>query len=378
MDGVAFGGRKVRQQPLTIPKWRGGGTGAAPESSAPPAAAPVKRAARDRGLVERPILAPHLSLHPSGGDSALLLSETGAHVVEGRLYADVLPLLDGTRARGEVAAALAGRHSALEVQTALAALAARGVAVSAEYAMDRRIAAFWSALGATPLFAEERLAAAPVTLRGAGAGRIVGPLADFGARVAAADEDHALTVWVAPNYLDDTLAKANRRRLARGGAWIPVAPEGARALFGPVFHPGAGGPCWACLAHRVRGNSEAESFLRASGAAAAPRLGPRALAEAALRLAAAGIAQWIVLGGEAPLGEHAMSLEAADLGARRHRVARRPAMPGLRRPGGAPPRPRGGAGAARLQPRARAHQRRHARRPAGGRRCAATAIWSTR
>ena len=287
----------------------------------------MKRAARDRGLVERPILPPHITLHPSGGDSALLVSETGAQLVEERRYVDILPLLDGTRARREVAAALAGRYSALEVNTALAALAAQGLAVSAEYAMDRRTAAFWSGLGATPLFAEERLAAAPVTLRGAGAGRIVGALADFGARVAAADEDAALSVWVAPDYLDDSLARANRRRLSRGGDWIPVAPEGARALFGPVFRPGAGGPCWACLAHRVRGNSEAESFLRARGAASAPRLGPPALAEAALRLAAAGIAQWLVLGDAAPLRGHAMSLEAADLGVRRHRVARRPQCP---------------------------------------------------
>ena len=287
----------------------------------------MKRAARDRGLVERPILAPHLSFHPSGGDSALLVSEIGAHPVEGRIYVDVLPLLDGTRALGEVTAALSGRHSALQVRTALAALAARGVAVSAEYAMDRRMAAFWSALGATPLFAEERLAAAPAALRGAGAGRIAGPLADMGVRAAAAGGDAALAVRVAPGYLDDSLAEANRRRLARGGDWIPVAPDGARALFGPVFRPSAGGPCWACLAHRVRGASEAESFLRARGAGAAPRLGPPALAEAALRLAAAGIAQWIVFGGEAPLGAHAMSLDAADLGARRHRVTRRPQCP---------------------------------------------------
>ena len=288
----------------------------------------MRGTARDRGVVERPMLAPHLRFRPEGDDAALLVADGFHRILEGRLWRDLLPLIDGTRSRGEIAAALAGRHAALATRTALATLAARGAVVSAEFAMDRRAAAFWSRLGVSPRLAEERLAAARISVADIDsaplARRLEAALADAG--LTAAGDAPSLAAVAAPDMLADGLAGHNRRRIEAGEPWIVVAPEGAPALFGPVFRPG--GPCHACLAHRLAANREADGFLRATGAdgLVLPRP-PGGFVEAALRLAATGIAVWAVLGDASPLHGHAVSLDAVGLGARRHPVARRPQCP---------------------------------------------------
>ena len=41
---------------------------------------------------------------------------------------------------------------------------------------------------------------------------------------------------------------------------MPVKPGGIEPWMGPMVRPGAG-PCWACLAHRVRHNRPVEAYL---------------------------------------------------------------------------------------------------------------------
>ena len=296
--------------------------------------------ARDRGVVERPMLAPHLRFSPVGDSAALLVSESFNRLLEGRLWPALLPLLDGTRSRAEIAAALAARHPALETQTALVALATQGVVVSAEFSMDRAAAAFWSRLGASPRLAEERLGAARVSVSGPE------PHAEnFARRLEAAGltatrGTPTLAAVVAPDFLDDSLAEDNRRRVAGGPPWLAIAPDGAPPLFGPVFRPGGDGPCLACLTQRLSANREAEEFLRAAGDGGDP-VRPRApggFVDAALGLAATAVAVWTVLGERSPLHRCAVSLDAAGLESRRHPVTRRPQCPvcgdpALRRPG---------------------------------------------
>lgn len=130
----------------------------------------MKATEEDRGIVERPVLAPHFAFHATSEDAVLLVSATGTSELRGRLYPDLMPLLDGTRSRHEVADALDGRHSALAVQTALVSLARRALLVSAEHGMDRGAAAFWSAHGATPRWAEQRLRSVGISVSGGDGG----------------------------------------------------------------------------------------------------------------------------------------------------------------------------------------------------------------
>ena len=72
----------------------------------------------DRGTVERPLLAPHPEVRPVGGEAALLVSESFNALLYGRRYLDLLPLLDGTRTRHEIAVALSGRPLETQITSA--------------------------------------------------------------------------------------------------------------------------------------------------------------------------------------------------------------------------------------------------------------------
>ena len=125
-----------------------------------------------------------------------------------------------------------------------------------------------------------------------------------------------------------------------------VRPKGMQPLFGPVFRPAAHGPCWTCLAHRLRGHQEVHTFLRNRGGgdeAFLPNAAAPAVLDAVLGLAAAKIAKWLVLEDAAPLHERAISLDVARLKSEHHPTMRRPQCPAcgdeaLYRPD-RPPRP---------------------------------------
>ena len=299
----------------------------------------------DRGLVERPMLAPHLEFRIVGEASALLVSEGFSSLLRGRRYVDILPLLDGARTRREIAAALAGKYSRVEVQTALVALASKGRVVSAEFSMSRPMAAFWCAHGVSPRRAEERLAAAAVAVSGDESGRLAAALGETGVVAAGRGADPALAVFVTDDYLTESHAGTNRRHIESGVPWTLVRPTGLRTLMGPVFRPrDAGAPCWKCLEYRMRGNGETDNFLRnALGEAARIPASPvpPPFARAFLGLAAVEIARWIVLGDAAMLRDNVCSLDSLGLRVARHRTMRRPQCPacgqeGLHRPDRAP------------------------------------------
>ena len=273
------------------------------------------------------MLTPHLEHRALGDGQVLLVSESFNTILHGQVHCDLLPLLDGRRALSEIAAALGGLHSAAAVERALASLAARGYVVSGAHAMERERAAYWSALGASPRWVEERLGAARVAIEG-GDGRLARRLEAMGVAVAA--EQPALTVHLCTDYLEERLDAVNRRHLASGAPWMLVRPKGIQPLFGPVFRPAAQGPCWACLAYRLGGHREVHTFLRNRGgeeAAFRPGATEPAVLDAVLSFAAAEIAKWLVLEEEAPLHERAVSLDLARLKSEHHPAMRRPQCP---------------------------------------------------
>lgn len=58
-------------------------------------------------------------------------------------------------------------------------------------------------------------------------------------------------VVLTADYLDPELEALNRRALDEGRPWMLARPRGTVVWAGPVFVPGRG-PCWACLATRLR------------------------------------------------------------------------------------------------------------------------------
>ena len=284
----------------------------------------IRTTGPDRGAVDLPALTPHLRYHQIAEEQALLVSESFNTLLHGQLHARLLPLLDGRRPQERIVADLAGDHGEAEVRGALAALAERGYIVSAEHGLDEKRAAWWSALGASPRWVERRLRESRVSIAG-DEERLRRHLEEAGVRVGGSDGD--LTVVACDDYLDENLSDLNRHRLQERAPWIPVKPRGIEPLFGPVFRADREGPCWACLATRLRGHREVHGFLRnVLGEAAAFRsfaAEPAAL-DAVCGLIAVEIAKWLVLDAAAPVHDRAITLNGATLESAHHPVARRP------------------------------------------------------
>ena len=277
--------------------------------------------------MRRPALAPHLQFHEIGEGQMLLVSESFNALLHGELYADLLALLDGERTLDEVVAALDGAHASTDVVTAIGSLAGRGYVVSADHGMDLSRAAYWSTLGASPRWVEQRLAMCRVAVHGDD-GRLVRQLEASGAKVGTADAD--LTVIVADDYLGGALADVNRRHLERGAPWLPVRARGMEPLFGPVFRAAGAGPCWACLAYRLRSHQEVHNFLRnfaGEERAFKPFAADPGVLEALYGLIAAEVLKWLVLDEAAPLHANAITMDVGTFAASKHQVVRRPQCP---------------------------------------------------
>ena len=284
----------------------------------------TKTAAVDRGLIALPALAPHLEHRTIGDGQVLLVSDSFNTLLNGEIYCDLLPHLDGQRPQDEIVAALSGAHAAHDLRNALIALAARGYVVSGDHSMERGRAAYWSALGASPRWAEQRLSASWLAVVGDD-GRLARRLEAMG--VAAGADRPTLSVVVCADYLDEGHDALNRRHIAARTSWMLVRPKGVQPLFGPVFRPAEDGPCWACLAYRLRSHQEVHNFLRnrdGDDAAYRPGAAEPVVLDSLYGLVVAEIAKWLVLEDSALLHERAISLDVARLAIDHHPVMRRP------------------------------------------------------
>ena len=284
----------------------------------------VKTTPADLGLVQLPELTQHLQFHNIGDQQTLLVSESFNTLLHGKLYSNLLPLLDGRRPLDEIVAALEGDHAAADVLAAMASLSAKGYVVSANHGMDRCRAAYWSSLGASPSWVEQRLAESGIAVEGDG-GRLIRHLEQSGAGMGS--DGPKLTVIVCEDYLAARLAEVNRRQLEAGAPWTLVRPLGMQALFGPVFRADQQGPCWNCLAYRLRGHQEVHNFLRNNAgeeAAFKPFATQPAVLEALYGLIAAEIVKWLVLDEAAPIHDQAIAMNVGSFASSQHRVMRRP------------------------------------------------------
>ncbi|AUX40930.1 hypothetical protein SOCE26_023320 [Sorangium cellulosum] len=281
----------------------------------------------------RPALKHHLRAEPCGEETLYLLGERARFMLRGRAYRLLGPLLDGHRTTAELVAALAGEVSAAEIHDALSRLEERGYLAEA---MDAPcVAGFWQAIGEDARRAAERLAAAPVSVIAAGAEDprpVAGALSEAGIAVHtdAPRGGDTLVVVVTGDYLDAELDAWNQRARREAVCWVPIKPGGVEPWIGPVFRPGSG-PCWACLAHRLRHNRPVETYLERRrglpGSPLPPLVGLPAGRGAALGLAAVLVARWIAAGGAGLLDGRLVSLDLSRAETGQHVVTRRPQCP---------------------------------------------------
>ncbi|MCY3995055.1 MAG: TOMM precursor leader peptide-binding protein [Rhodobacter sp.] len=255
-----------------------------------------------------------------------LVSETANTLLHGTIYPDLLPLLDGRRTYAEIVSGIEAGHREPSIRKALVALVSKGYVVSGEHGLKNGVAAFWTSLGASPRFAEERLAASRVAVYG-DTGGFAQRLASLNAALTDDASAATLSVIVCDDYLDERHAETNRRHIASGKPWMLVRSIGMQPLFGPVFRPGEHGPCWACLTYRLSGNQEIHNFLRNAtdgDISLVPKAAAPASLDVVLGLAATELVKWLVLGKAAPIHEQAVSFDNFEFSLARHTVMRRP------------------------------------------------------
>lgn len=283
--------------------------------------------AEDQGLVKLPALTPHLSSHDIGDYQTLLVSESFNTLLHGKLYSDVIPLLDGSNSFDDIVRQCGSNHGFSDILTAIVSLSTKGYVISADHSMDSSRAAYWSSLGATPRWVKRVLEKSSVFVSDE-TGELVQNLKVAGVGVSATDPNMA--VIVCDDFCSNKIAELNRRHIESHVPWILVRPQGVEPLFGPVFSADGTGPCWACLSHRLRSHQEVHEFLRyVGGEAAAPT--PLASDTSALKgiyaLISSEIVKWLVLGDRAPLHRHAIAMNLATFETSHHLVLRRPQCP---------------------------------------------------
>lgn len=280
-------------------------------------------------MIHRPAFKPCFHLATVEDEGTFLLSEQGHFVLTGHLNDLVVPLIDGRRTADDIADHLRGAARMEEVYYALAMLEKSGHLVEADDDAAPETAAFWTALGIDTHAARERLARTRVAVRSIGGVSTKGvarTLHGLGLDTAPRGE---LTIVLADDYLQPELEEINAEHLDAGTPWLLAKPSGVIHWIGPIFVPGRTG-CWRCLAQRLRGNREVESYLERRGQTGpfpVSRAQTPASLEQTIQMMALQSAIYVAAGQSPSLEGRIITLNTASLQTERHVLVRRPQCP---------------------------------------------------
>ena len=278
----------------------------------------------DLGLVKLPVLAPHLQFYDVGNQQVILVSESFNTLLRGKLYCNLIPLLDGDNTLDSIVAALESEHDFTSILSTVASLSNRGYIVSADHSLDTHRAAYWSALGASPRWVEFSLTDKCVCTN-RDQGELVRSLNSAG--VATGTENPDLTVIVCDDLQASDFELINQRNFDLKVPWMLVRPIGIETVFGPIFNAGNESPCWTCLTTRLHYHEEVHNFLRyrfGEGRAFKPFATDKTFRQSVFALVTSEIVKWLVLNDLAPLHQHAIALNISTLSLSKHLVLRRP------------------------------------------------------
>ncbi|MFD4376430.1 TOMM precursor leader peptide-binding protein [Streptomyces sp. NPDC058527] len=136
----------------------------------------------------------------------------------------------------------------------------------------------------------------------------------------------ALLLVLCDDYLSPELAEVDARHRRTGVPWLPVRFCGTDPWIGPFFRPGSG-PCWHCLAVRLRGHRHSELPVRQAlglaGPVPRPPAGLAAGRALAANLAALEAAKWLA-GLRHPEQNRLLTLDTLRLRTDAHPVSRLP------------------------------------------------------
>ncbi|WP_328734759.1 TOMM precursor leader peptide-binding protein [Streptomyces bobili] len=272
--------------------------------------------------------APHLRVESRPGEPVFLMTEDRVTTLGGEQIALLAPLLDGSRDLPGIVADAAPRLPAGLAERLVSRLLDAGLLCA--YPQDgadgpERAYRSLTGLRACSADAPEPVLAA-VDLTGDARSPLPEAVSAAGLRAAAPGEQAPLTLALCHDYLDPRLSALDAEHRASGRAWLPVRANGTHLWIGPFFSAGDG-PCWNCLADRLRlrrrGEAYVQHLLGHSGPAVHRRAYLPAGRAAALQLALLEAGKWLS-GHRDAVQDSLWRLDTRTLESSRHPVRRRP------------------------------------------------------
>src|SRR5579862_6345353 len=276
-----------------------------------------------------PQFAPNYSVYVLPPDAVCFYSEDRKFFLHGELFCIVADAIAKGKSFGQIVGELTKRFPADVVDQAIKRLIDRRYIVPKRQTAVDAAAGYWATLGIPLEMAAKNLQNCRVRVQSVdakGAKELGAALRKLGVRVV--DRSADLTVVLVDDYLQGQLEQLNRQHLSDRKPWLLVQPSGVFPLVGPVFSPGKG-PCWTCLAERMKRNREVRAMLdrRQARRVAVSPLAKDALGGSGIELAAVEIAKAIASDFRTPLNDHLISLDLSGPTIVKHHVPRRPQCP---------------------------------------------------
>ena len=270
---------------------------------------------------------PYFQVEVVEPDTVFLLTEHSHQIITGQLYKHLAPLLNGQFSLEEIVTQLAGTVSPIDLVHAIDQLKRKGYLTDGASEVLPETAAFWHSLGVDAQTALDYLARSSVTITTVGtadANPLVAALSELSIRVA---DEGQLNIVLTDDYLQPALAELNRAALASGRPWLLARVTGATLWIGPLFEPGQTA-CWTCMAQRIQGNRQVDSYLMYKTRRKTPFNTARPALPATINLGAQMVAteasKWLVQGRNPQLHDQLVTVHLIATSIQKHRVMRRP------------------------------------------------------
>jgi len=274
-----------------------------------------------------PQFAPNFSVYVLPPDAVCFYSEDRKFFLHGELFCAVADAIAAGKRFDQIVRELTKKFPADAVDEAVKRLIDRRYIVAKR--QTSAAAGYWATLGIPLEMAEKNLRQCRLRIQSVdakGTRQLGAALRKLGVRVV--DRSADLTVVLVNDYLEGRLEGLNRQHLSDRTPWLLVQPCGVFPLVGPVFSPGKG-PCWTCLAERMKRNREVRAMLdrRQARRVAVSPLAKDSLGTGGIELAAVEIAKAIASDFRTPLNDHVVSLDLSGPTIMKHYVPRRPQCP---------------------------------------------------